>query len=161
LDGNQLENKKLDELRDIAKELGIKSVTKYKKKELIEEILAYNGLNKAILSEENNQYDDLNQAALPEENKTGDGLNQDALLEDKKCDDLDQIALPEENKKLKPAGRNFLRKSTRRLTTARKLIRSKASWRLRKEDLDSSGLKIFSPAKKTFMSPLLRFDDST
>ena len=32
LDANQLENKKLDELRNIAKEMGIKNITKYKKK---------------------------------------------------------------------------------------------------------------------------------
>ncbi len=41
MDENQLENKKLDELRGIAKELGLKNVTKYKKKDLIEQIISY------------------------------------------------------------------------------------------------------------------------
>jgi transcription termination factor Rho len=37
----ELKQKTLDELREIGKELGIKSVTKYRKSELIEGILNY------------------------------------------------------------------------------------------------------------------------
>ncbi|MEW9125102.1 MAG: transcription termination factor Rho [Thermotaleaceae bacterium] len=37
----ELEKKKLEELRDLAKELGIKSVTKYKKQELVELIITH------------------------------------------------------------------------------------------------------------------------
>ncbi len=69
LDANQLENKKLDELRNIAKEMGIKNITKYKKKELIEEILTCNGLSQVAPPEENKKYDGLSQTALPEEDK--------------------------------------------------------------------------------------------
>ncbi|MBF8983741.1 transcription termination factor Rho [Lutibacter sp. B2] len=40
MDLKDIESKKLDELREIAKELGVKNITKYKKQELIEEIKA-------------------------------------------------------------------------------------------------------------------------
>ncbi len=72
----QLESKTLSELRETAKEMGIKSVTKYKKIELIEKILEKD--REENNSKQNNKENKSNEQKPKEDYKTPDEEKEDA-----------------------------------------------------------------------------------
>jgi len=66
LDLNELENKKLDELREIAKKLEIKNIGKYKKQELIKEIMDEMPLQEEKPPEEEEKKVNMDRNKLPD-----------------------------------------------------------------------------------------------